>query len=471
MEKVRLYNTLRRKKEIFKPIDPKKVGMYVCGPTVYDLAHVGNARPIVVFDVLWRLLKCIYPKVTYVRNITDIDDKIIDAAAKNKESIDSLTSRTIRSFHQDMSALNALDPDIEPRATEHISEMILLIKKLIDNGNAYEAAKHVLFHVPSMSDYGKLSKRKSKEMIAGARVEVAPYKKDPADFVLWKPSEGDQPGWKSPWGYGRPGWHIECSAMSTFHLGKKFDIHGGGLDLIFPHHENEIAQSQCAHGKDSFANYWLHNGFLTVSGEKMSKSLNNFIIIREALKKFSGEVIRFFMLLTHYRQPLDWTTQGLERAGLSLDRIYNALWKSQEVSRNDALKPSKDFLKDLCDDLNTPLATSRLFNLANNLNKAKNVKEKKKIKSDLIANGNLLGILEHNPEKWFQDSSNKKSGIQKKEEKNDEQWIQNKINARNQARAKKDFVTSDQIREELLSKGIVLEDDVSGTKWKRVDKE
>ena len=470
MVAIRLYNTLNRKKEIFKPINSKMVGMYVCGPTAYDFAHVGNARPIVVFDVLWRLLKCTYPKVIYVRNITDIDDKIIDTAAKNKESIDSLTSRTINAFHQDMSALNAQDPDIEPRATEHIPEMILLIKQLVESGNAYEAAKHVLFHVPSMPDYGRLSRCNSKTMIAGARVEIAPYKKDPADFVLWKPSEGVQPGWKSPWGYGRPGWHIECSAMSTSHLGKKFDIHGGGLDLIFPHHENEIAQSQCVHGKNSFANYWLHNGFLTVSGEKMSKSLNNFIIIRDFLKKFSGEIIRFFMLLTHYRQPLDWTTLGLERANLSLDRIYNALWKAQKISINDDPKPSKDFLKDLCDDLNTPLAISRLFNLANDLNKAKNAREKKKIKSDLIANGNLLGILEYSPEEWFQDSSSEKAGIPKERKKHDEQWIQTQIDARNQARAKKDFIKADQIREELLSKGIVLEDDASGTKWKRVDK-
>ena len=340
--------------------------MYVCGPTVYDLSHVGNARPVIVFDVLWSLLKHVYPKVIYVRNITDIDDKIIEAAAKNKESIDSLTARTTSAFHADMSALNVQDPDIEPRATEHIPEMIALIEKLVENGNAYEAAKHVLFHVPSMSDYGKLSKRKGDEMIAGARVEIAPYKKNPADFVLWKPSTADQPGWESPWGYGRPGWHIECSAMSTLHLGKQFDIHGGGLDLIFPHHDNEIAQSQCAHGKNSFAKYWLHNGFLTVSGEKMSKSLGNFIIVRDALNEFSGEVIRFFMLLTHYRQPLDWTVEGLDRARLSLNRIYNALWKAQEVSIGNNPNPSKDFLKDLCDDLNTPLAISRLFNLANN---------------------------------------------------------------------------------------------------------
>ena len=466
MVAIRLYNTLHRKKEIFKPIDPKKVGMYVCGPTVYDLSHVGNARPVIVFDVLWSLLKHVYPKVIYVRNITDIDDKIIEAAAKNKESIDSLTARTTSAFHADMSALNVQDPDIEPRATEHIPEMIALIEKLVENGNAYEAAKHVLFHVPSMSDYGKLSKRKGDEMIAGARVEIAPYKKNPADFVLWKPSTADQPGWESPWGYGRPGWHIECSAMSTLHLGKQFDIHGGGLDLIFPHHDNEIAQSQCAHGKNSFAKYWLHNGFLTVSGEKMSKSLGNFIIVRDALNKFSGEVIRFFMLLTHYRQPLDWTVEGLDRARLSLNRIYNALWKAQEVSIGNNPNPSKDFLKDLCDDLNTPLAISRLFNLANNLNKVKNIGEKKKIKSDLIANGNLLGILRYGPEEWFQDSSNKDSEARKTGEQDDAKWIHAQIDARNQARKKKDFSTADKIRKQLLSKGIVLEDDGAGSKWK-----
>ncbi|HYD31592.1 MAG TPA: cysteine--tRNA ligase, partial [Azospirillaceae bacterium] len=305
-----LYNTLTRKKERFEPLEKGKVGLYVCGPTVYDWAHLGNARPVVVFDVLYRLLKRVYASpdwtVTYVRNITDVDDKIIAASQASGEPIESITARTTQAYHEDMAALNALSPDIEPRATHHISRMIAMIERLVAAGHAYEAEGHVLFNVPSMAEYGQLSRRNRDELIAGARVEVAPYKRDPADFVLWKPSTPDQPGWDSPWGRGRPGWHIECSAMSEQHLGQTFDIHGGGLDLVFPHHENEIAQSRCAHGGAPLARFWVHNGFLSVNGEKMSKSLGNFFTVRELLDEAPGEALRLTLLSAHYRQPLDF---------------------------------------------------------------------------------------------------------------------------------------------------------------------
>ncbi|MGE3932743.1 MAG: cysteine--tRNA ligase, partial [Rhodospirillaceae bacterium] len=303
-----IHNTLTRTKERFEPIDPDHVRMYVCGPTVYSYAHIGNARPVVVFDVLYRLLKRTYPRVTYVRNITDVDDKIIAASKNTGDAIAAITERYTQAFHADMAALGALPPDVEPRATGHIAPMIALIEKLVAGGHAYPADGHVLFNVPSMADYGRLSGRNRDEMIAGARVEVAPYKKDPADFVLWKPSSPDQPGWDSPWGRGRPGWHLECSAMSEAHLGVPFDIHGGGLDLIFPHHENEIAQSRCAHAGGAFVRYWMHNGFLSVSGEKMSKSLGNIITVRELFEQgWKGETIRLALLSAHYRQPLDFS--------------------------------------------------------------------------------------------------------------------------------------------------------------------
>ena len=320
-----LHNTLTRRKERFEPLAPDRVGLYVCGPTVYDYAHIGNARPVVVFDVLYRLLKRLYPQVTYVRNITDVDDKIIAAHVETGEPVAAITERTTAAFHDDMAALGALPPDVEPRATAHIAQMIAMIERLIAAGHAYEAEGHVLFDVPSWPEYGCLSRRDRADMVAGARVEVAPYKRDPADFVLWKPSTADQPGWDSPWGRGRPGWHIECSAMSTEYLGETFDIHGGGADLIFPHHENEIAQSTCAHEGRPFVRTWLHNGYLMVEGEKMSKSLGNFYTVHDLLAEFPGEAIRLVLLQTHYRAPLDFTKDALATARITLDRLYGAL--------------------------------------------------------------------------------------------------------------------------------------------------
>ncbi|MEE9299969.1 MAG: cysteine--tRNA ligase, partial [Alphaproteobacteria bacterium] len=361
-----IYNTLEGQKVPFEPLDKAHVRMYVCGPTVYDRAHIGNARPIIVFDVLYRLLRRLYPRVTYVRNITDVDDKIIKAAEECGEEIGTLTERMINCFHEDIRGLDVLPPDEEPRATEHIEEMKKLIEKLLATNHAYRADGHVLFHVPSYPDYGKLSHRDREEMIAGARVEVASYKKDPADFVLWKPSTPDLPGWESPWGRGRPGWHLECSAMSRHYLGETFDIHGGGADLVFPHHENEIAQSECAHGGKPFAKYWVHNGFLTVEGEKMSKSLGNFITIREALDQLPGEAIKYNMLGTHYRKPADWTHAGELGAKRKMDQLYRALLKAPGEADGSADVP-EIVLKPLLNDLNTRLALGGVEGLATEL--------------------------------------------------------------------------------------------------------
>ena len=352
-----IYNTLSRDKEPFAPLDAGHVRLYVCGPTVYDYVHIGNARPVVVFDVLYRLLKRRYPRVTYVRNITDIDDRIMVRAADNGETIEALTSRTGGAYQSDMLRLGALAPDVEPRATQYVAEMVAMIQRLVDNGHAYAAEGHVLFSVPSMSDYGRLSRRTRDELIAGARVEVAPYKKDPADFVLWKPSTDNQPGWPSPWGRGRPGWHIECSAMSARHLGETFDIHAGGLDLIFPHHENEIAQSRSAFGHAIMAKYWMHNGFLNISGEKMSKSLGNFFTVHELLDQHPAEAIRLLLLTAHYRQPLDFTHEGLTQAKATLDRWYGAL-RGKDAKPSSAVPQSVEDA--LSDDLNTPLAISAI---------------------------------------------------------------------------------------------------------------
>jgi len=455
-----IHNTLTREKEKFEPLDPRHVRMYVCGPTVYDFAHIGNARPVVVFDVFARLLRRLYPKVTYVRNITDVDDKINAASRESGEDIRVITQRTAQAFHDDMGALNALEPDVEPRATDHIDQMIEMISTLIEKGNAYAADGHVLFNVPSMGEYGKLSRRDRDDMIAGARVEVAPYKKDAGDFVLWKPSDDQTPGWDSPWGRGRPGWHIECSAMSAEYLGTRFDVHGGGLDLVFPHHENEIAQSRCAHGTDIMAKYWMHNGYLMVEGEKMSKSLGNFYTVHDLLKEFPGEAIRLELLQTHYRKPLDFTKEGIAQARNSLDRFYTALKNAADVEASIDEGNDSGVLEALLDDINTSEALSHLHSLAGSLNTETDGAKRAQLKATLLKSGRLLGLLEQEPEAWFRWQPEGSSSL-------DDGAIEALIVQRTEARKNRDFAESDRIRDELASNGIVLEDSAQGTTWKR----
>lgn len=456
-----VFNTLTRRKEPFVPLDENNVRMYVCGPTVYDRAHIGNARPIIVFDTLYRLLKHLYPKVTYVRNITDVDDKIIKKSQESGEPINVITEKTSRFFHEDIAELNTLPPDIEPRATQHIAEMIDLVKHLVDNGCAYEAQGHVLFSVSKMKNYGALSGRSMDEMIAGARVEVAPYKKEPGDFILWKPSDETQPGWDSPWGFGRPGWHLECSAMSSKYLGETFDIHGGGQDLIFPHHENEIAQSCCAFGHDFYAKYWLHNGHLMVNGEKMSKSLGNFFTIREILDQVPGEAFRLYTLGTHYHQPLNWLPEGLKQAKQTMDRFYTALRSTPSVDLTGA-KPDGEVVEALKDDLNTPKAIAVLHSLATALNKAESADKQAEIKKELIASAHLMGLLYQDPEEWFRAGSASAAG-----QGIGESEIEALIQKRADARKAKDFATADAVRKELADKGVIIEDTPAGTQWKR----
>ncbi len=451
-----LYNTLTRGKEPFEPLTPGHVGLYVCGPTVYDRAHIGNARPVIVFDVLYRLLKRLYPSVTYVRNITDVDDKINARSRESGRPIAEITGETTRLFHADIAALNVLPPTDEPRATAHIAQMVAMIERLVATGHAYVAEGHVLFSVPSMPDYGRLSGRSQDEMIAGARVDVAPYKANPADFVLWKPSSDDLPGWDSPWGRGRPGWHIECSAMSREYLGDTFDIHGGGQDLVFPHHENEIAQSTCANGHP-LARYWLHNGYLMVEGEKMSKSLGNFITVHDLLAEAPGEAIRLAMLSTHYHQPIDWTAAGLKRAKAALDRLYTALAGAADLPAEGA-EPPLAVLAALEDDLNTPLAIAHLHELAGALNKADTPDAKAKAKGALLAGADLLGLLTRDPADWFGRGGDDDEAAA----------IEVKIAARTAARKARDFAEADRIRQELADAGIVLEDGAGGTTWKKV---
>jgi cysteinyl-tRNA synthetase len=482
-----LYNTLTREKQLFEPITPGRVGMYVCGPTVYDYAHVGNARPAVVFDVLYRLLKVSNEHVRYVRNITDVEDKIIAASDATGEAIDSITSRTTQAYHDDMAALNTLPPDIEPRATDHIPQMIQMTEKLIERGHAYEADGHVLFSVASDENYGKLSGRNREEMIAGSRVEIAPYKKDPADFVLWKPSTDGQPGWESPWGLGRPGWHIECSAMSREYLGLTFDIHGGGRDLVFPHHENEVAQSTCAHDGAPFVRYWVHNGFVTVEGEKMSKSVGNILIVRNILKAFPGEAIRLNMLSTHYRQPLDWTQEGVERARKSLDRWYRAAGDAEPKSCDRLIEALED-------DLNSPQAIAIMHELSDAA-----LAGDDQAASELKGAGLLLGLLQQSEESWFQDGGidgvdisfmqNLREPLPEIAERVDarirevlanwdkmnfeqkrsihELCVSLLIDFRKLSRDHKEFATADTIRDILLAAGILLEDGPDGTTWRR----
>jgi cysteinyl-tRNA synthetase len=454
-----LYNTMSRRKEQLKPLDPTSVGLYVCGPTVYDRAHIGNARPVVVFDVLFRLLRRLYPKVTYVRNITDVDDKINARAALAGEPIGALTARTIADYHADMAALNSLAPTVEPRATDHIASMQAMIGTLLDDGYAYEAEGHVLFSVAAMADYGALSGRSLDEMIAGARVEIAPYKRDPADFVLWKPSPADLPGWDSPWGRGRPGWHIECSAMSRDYLGDSFDIHGGGQDLIFPHHENERAQSLCANHQP-FATLWMHNGYLQLEGEKMSKSLGNFLTVEDLLKVAPGEAIRLALLGTHYRQPIDWTAEALKQARGTLDRLYLALRSIDHVPAQGRDVVPIEVMAALEDDLNTPLAISHLHELASRINKAGSDDERSHLKGALLAAGDLMGVLQQPVESWFRWTAAEGAGLSDAE-------IDGLVAARLDARKHRDFAEADRIRALLTDQGILIEDGAGGTQWRR----
>ena len=458
---LRLYDTLTRDKRVFVPIDPARVRMYVCGPTVYDFAHIGNARPVIVFDVLYRLLRHIYGEthVTYVRNITDVDDKINARAARDfpglplNEAIRKVTEKTEAQFHADVDALGALRPTVEPRATDFVlpradgkADMVSLIKQLIARGHAYEAGGEVLFDTTSMPDYGALSGRNLEDQLAGARIAVEAHKKHPNDFVLWKQSSADEPGWDSPWGRGRPGWHIECSAMSAAYLGEVFDIHGGGLDLIFPHHENEIAQSRCAHGTPVMANFWMHNGFLQVEGEKMSKSLGNFLTIRELLDKWPGEVLRFNMLRTHYRQPIDWTVKGLEESWKTLDDWY---WVVGDT-KGDRI--SNAVLAALGDDLNTHQVITVLHGLRN---KAQSGDEN--ARNELAWSLRMLGFLNESAAQW---AARRQSNADV-----DAGKVQSLIDARTAARAARDFKESDRLRDELAAMGVVLKDSKEGTTW------
>jgi len=448
---LRLYDTLTREKRVFVPIDPTRVRMYVCGPTVYDFAHIGNARPAIVFDVLFRLLRHIYgaEHVTYVRNVTDVDDKINARAAERGISIQELTKTTYENFKADVDALGCLPPTVEPRATEHIEAMKEIIERLVKAGCAYVAEDNVLFHVAAMKDYGNLSNRSLDEMIAGARVEVAPFKKDPMDFVLWKPSKPGEPAWPSPDGIktpGRPGWHIECSAMAWKHLGETFDIHGGGIDLVFPHHENEIAQSRCAFHTKVMANYWMHNGFLQVEGEKMSKSFGNFVTIRDLLKDWPGEAVRFNMLQTHYRQPMNWTVSGLRDAEKTLDQWYGL---TADVAPGYLCA---DTLDALADDLNTPKAFAALHDL-----RAQAVKGAKPAAACLKASAQSIGLLRHTAAEW--------KSFRPAMVAIDEGKVASLIEARTAARKAKDFKESDRIRDELAAMGVVLKDSKDGTTW------
>jgi cysteinyl-tRNA synthetase len=453
-----LYNSLTRRKETFAPLDPERVRMYVCGPTVYDFAHVGNARAVVAFDLLYRVLRHEYgaDHVRYVRNITDVEDMIIAAARDNGEAIDALTRRTAAIFHEDMAALGNLPPDIEPRATQYIPQMIRMIERLIASGHAYAAEGHALFRVASYKKYGALSRRSRADLIAGARVEVAPYKEDPGDFVLWKPSSAEQPGWDSPWGRGRPGWHIECSAMSEETLGETFDIHGGGLDLIFPHHENEIAQSVCAHDGHPFARYWMHNGMLTVGGAKMAKSDGNFITVRDALAQAPGEVIRLALLGTHYRDPLDWTPDRLHQARQTLDRFYRALLEIPFDTDIRDRTVAPEVTEALDDDLNTPLAISRLHDLARAIYRADDPDTRGRLRNALMTSGRLMGLLEGSPGEWLRGGPDRFV-----------EQINERIAARAQARRERRFDEADRIRAELADQKIILEDKPDGsTIWR-----
>lgn len=453
-----IYNTLTGKKEAFQPMDPNRVTLYVCGPTVYNFLHIGNGRSAVIFDTLVRVLRHHYDKVVFARNITDVDDKINQAASDEGISIRALTDRYIQAYHDDIDGLNVALPDIEPRATDHIEQMITSIEQMISAGHAYVAQGHVLFHVPSFKDYGKLSKRNTDDMLAGARVEVASYKKDPMDFVLWKPSSDDQPGWQSPWGKGRPGWHIECTAMIQAHLGNTIDIHGGGRDLTFPHHENELAQGTCCHDDEDYVRYWMHNGMLTVDGEKMSKSLGNFLTIRDALQQFHGEHLRLMMLSSQYRSSLDWTESLIKQSKQTLDRFYNALGEAQSLTPRAHPDSLAGVMKALNDDLNTPLAIAAMHELAGQMFKAQSDIEKQQLKWALLEAGKLLGILQEAPATWFTAASD---GEISPEE------IEQLIEQRSAAKKAKDFAKADAVRQQLDDAGVEIQDTREGVRWRR----
>ena len=460
-----IHNTLTREKEEFIPLNPERITMYVCGPTVYNYVHIGNARPAVVFDVMFRLLQQLYPKVIYARNITDVDDKIINAAIEENTDIDTITQRYTAAYHEDMKNLGVLKPTIEPFATAHIEPMQEMIRLLIDRGHAYQANGNVMFNVSTMQEYGRLSGRHPDDMLAGARIEVADYKQNPGDFILWKPSLDNQPGWDSPWGRGRPGWHLECSAMIKTHLGEVIDIHGGGQYLIFPHHENEIAQGRCAHGTESYVNYWMHNGYLTINGEKMSKSLNNFLTIHDALKHTPGESLRYALLSAQYRQPLDWSEKTLKQAKAGIDRLYNALRQAGDIEpapQHTTLPTAipAGVMAALQDDLNTPVALAHLHEIATQLNKTDDIDLKARHKAGLLAGGAILGLLTNDPEAWFRWQPQDSDGLSDDE-------VDRLIKARWSARTSKDFQRADEIRALLIDAGIELEDSPEKTLWRR----
>ncbi len=450
-----LYNTLNRRKEPFEPQDPQRVTMYACGPTVYNYAHIGNARPAVIFDLLHRLLRRQFgdDHVVYARNITDVDDKINAAAHEQGIEIGEITERFTEAYRADMAALGVGPPTVEPRATDHIDEIIAMIEQLIERGHAYAAEGHVLFDVGTFEDYGALSRRDRREMIAGARVEVAPYKRNPGDFVLWKPSDDTQPGWDSPWGRGRPGWHIECSAMSAAHLGEVIDIHAGGQDLVFPHHENEVAQSRCCHGRETFARYWLHNGFVTVEKRKMSKSLGNTQIVHDLLEHWPGEAMRYLLLSAHYRQPLDWSEAALTQAVTTLDRLYRTLAESGATT-NGSVDPA--VLDALHDDLNTPAALAEINRLARETAQVGDPEARAEHGAVLRESAAVLGLLQ-DPDAW--------NAARRSDDQVDAEAVEALIEQRNAARRTRDFATADRIRDELAAQGIELEDGPDGTRW------
>ncbi|MGB2102425.1 MAG: cysteine--tRNA ligase [Porticoccaceae bacterium] len=460
---LKLYNSLTRQKQVFEPIDKKRITMYACGPTVYNFVHIGNARPAVVFDTVYRVLRSLYPRVIYARNITDIDDKIINKANELSQDINVITKKYSKAYFDDMLALNTLAPDQIPYATDHIPEMIEMVQTLIDKGHAYAADSqikadkgHVLFSVTSMPTYGQLSNRNIDEQEAGARVEVAGYKKYAGDFVLWKPSADSEPGWDSPWGRGRPGWHLECSAMIKKHLGDTIDIHAGGHDLIFPHHENEIAQSCCANDGKALANFWMHNGFINIDGEKMSKSLGNFRLVNDLLKQYPGEVLRYVILSSHYRSEQNFSKELLDSAWRTLDSLYGFI-RGVEPQKS-VLNPSGDGYKALLDDINTPVAISELYRLAKAVNQASGDNQAA-LMGELKGLADILGLLQQDPEQWFTQA--------RADDQLSAEQIEQLIAARQQAKQDRDFAKADEIRQQLLDGGVILEDSREGTKWRR----